>query len=116
VVDPAALADADVPPGTVIWTTFTGRSYEHRPPAATPDPAPREVLAAVAAINARHRQEQAATPMDEIYDQNTALSQWDRSRRIQAERTARAQQRAERTAGRRRTGDREAALPQEPPF
>ncbi|HYY12491.1 MAG TPA: DUF222 domain-containing protein [Kineosporiaceae bacterium] len=36
----------DEPPGTVEWTTWTGRRYLHRPPRATPEPADPDVLAA----------------------------------------------------------------------
>jgi hypothetical protein len=107
---PSAIADADTPPGTVRWTTFTGRTYEHRPPAATPEPASREAVATAAAIDARRRNEDAGTPMDEVYDENTALRQWDRSRELQAERAQRAERR------RRPTHTWQPSLPDEPPF
>jgi hypothetical protein len=108
---PGALADGCAPPGTVIWTTFTGRSYEHRPPAATPEPAPREMIAACAAIDARNRNHEAGTPMDEIYDENNALAHWDRSRQLQ-------QEKAERAAAARRRPTRTwtTTIPDEPPF
>jgi hypothetical protein len=103
------------PPGSARWITFTGRSYEHRPPAATPEPAPRDVVAACAALADLREAEDRGQPMDEIYDENTALSHWERSRRALLDKQA---ARDERLAARRpRRHDTATAVAfAEPPF
>ena len=115
-IPPGATAGTDgtPPPGSARWITFTGRSYEHRPPAATPAPADPRVVAACAALADLREAEDRGRPMDEIYDENTALSHWERSRRLLLDKQA---AREERLAARRYSGHQaETYLSDEPPF
>jgi hypothetical protein len=77
--DPAA------PPGTLEWTTWTGRTYRHQPPEAAVAPARSDDVAHAAAVEADRAQHEAllehSTVMDQEYDQNWALRDWDRSLR-----------------------------------
>jgi D-amino-acid dehydrogenase len=71
--------------------------------------ADRAVIAAAAAVDARRRAVERATPMDDIYDENTALSHWEHTQQRHRDREAARADRARRATT---TVD----LPDQPPF
>jgi hypothetical protein len=105
---PFVLGDipGDIPPGSLDWTTLTGRRYRHQPPRATPIPTDREILAALVArdsdpVDRPHDDEGlSGTARDSrsLGSDDPALAHWDRAR------LRRLEQQAAREARRARRG------------
>jgi Domain of unknown function (DUF222) len=81
------------PPGTVEWHSWTGRTYRHQPPEAAVAPVRESELAHAAGVETDRVLHEDFTAhskvMDERYDQDWALRDWDRSLRKLHERPPR---------------------------
>jgi Domain of unknown function (DUF222) len=82
--------DPGVPVGTVEWSTWTGRTYRHQPPEVAAAPVRPGELAHAARVEADQVRDEAvlshSTVLDEQYDQDWALRDWDLSLRKLQER------------------------------
>jgi hypothetical protein len=77
--------DPTAPPGTLEWTSWTGWTYRHQPPEAAVPPARGDDIAHAAAVVAERAQNEVLLDrgevLDENYDLDWALRDWDRSLR-----------------------------------